>query len=171
MDEVEADSDEAGASNINALPTKYKFKSLRFRENGSQVTSMTDQNGLVNKPRYALVLRTNSHPPPTITSNLPLLYCSKIRHTTKYCRWYRIESGEPWPTLPADTLEIGDLIIQGDACRMAVQGRQGIKWVYVRDGESYPGRGLPDHMLTLRPGKPPAWVTQKVRSKRPLGNE
>ena len=64
FNEVEADgvsSKEVGTSNADALPTKYKFKSLRFEENGSQPTSMMNKNGSTSKAKYALLLGTNLH--------------------------------------------------------------------------------------------------------------
>jgi|SRR5271170_325304 len=89
----------------------------------------------------------------------------KIRNTTNHCRWYEIEPDELLPERPAVTLESGDLMIHKNGCRMVVQDKRGVRWVDVRDGEIYPG-DLPDHVLSLQPGKAPAWVTRKVHSKR-----
>jgi len=88
----------------------------------------------------------------------------RISGTDVFVRWYT--SGDDGLYNLEGDIQVGDLVGSRNKWRMVVSDQQGLKWVDVQSGARYPGGGLPNHILRLRPGKNPNWVQENRLSLR-----
>ena len=89
----------------------------------------------------------------------PKMRRKRISGTDVFVRW--CVSGDDGPYNLEGDIQVGDLAASRNKWQMVVSDQQGLKWVDVKSGARYPGDGLPNHILRLRPGKNPNWVQEK----------